>query len=218
MHFYPRNKKFKTLAWPAWTLLTILFFSSHAAAQEACGEMDREGQFGPFDYTNAEDRANLPIVENYHFGPEVQKLKPGRDTGGDLDYTLRAFPNHHRALERMIEFSLQSKALTPPGAHYSIHCYFDRALRQKPDDGIVYMLWGNYLAKTNKPQDALKKYQEAVRLLPDNGNVNYNAGLFYFNQKDYELAYQHAKKAYDAGFPLQGLKNKLQKAGKWREG
>ena len=113
-----------------------MLLSSGSPARGACGEMAPPGQFGPYDYTKAEDRDNLPVVEKHHFGPEVQKLKPGQDTGGDLDYTLRAFPNHHRALERMIEFSLQSKALTPPGAHYSIPCYFDRALRQKPDEDV----------------------------------------------------------------------------------
>ena len=217
MRFYPLNKKLR-FKLPSVSLFFAAWLSAAAMAQDMCGPMDQEGQFGPFDYTNGEDRVNLGIVEQYHFTPEVQKLKPGPATGGDLDYTLRAFPNHHRALERMIEFSLKAKTAKPPGARYSINCYFQRALTMQPNDGIVYMLFGNYLSRLDKNKEALEKYQEAVRLLPENGNINYNLGLFYFNQKDYELAYQHAKKAYDAGFPLPGLKNKLQKAGKWREG
>ena len=199
----------------ALVLSPNLFSVGGLYAQEACGELDGPGQFGPYDYTNPEDRKNLPIVELHHFGPAVQSLRPGEQTGGDLDYTLRAFPNHHRALERMIEYSIRNKSIKPPGANFRLPCYFDRALRFKPDDGIVYMLFGDYLARTGKLQEALEKYKEALRLRPDDANVNYNMGLLYFNLKNYELATAHAKKAYELGFPLQGLKNKLQKLGKW---
>lgn len=213
MRFNVRNKLNPILLALA---LTLNFFSIGILhAQEACGALDGPGQFGPFDYTKPEDRTNLAVVESYHFGPKVQSLPPGAPTGGDIDYTLRAFPNHHRALERMIEFSIRNKSPKPPGASYNLPCYFDRALRIKPDDGIVYMLFGDYLARTGKPQEALEKYKEALRLRPDDANVNYNAGLLYFNLKNYELAIEHAKKAYELGFPLPGLKNKLQKIGKW---
>jgi hypothetical protein len=36
-------------------------------------------------------------------------------------------------------------------------------------------------------------------------------------KKDYELAKTYAKKAYELGFPLPGLKNQLIKAGKWED-
>lgn len=199
-------------------LTANLYFLERVYAQEACGPLNIQGQFGPFDYTSEEGRANLAVVENFHFGREVQNLRPGGSTtGADIDYTLRAFPNHHRALDRMVEFSMRTKSIKPPGAQYNLPCYFDRALRFKPDDGIVHMLFAGYLVKTGKPQEALEKYKEALRLRPEDANVNYNAGLLYFNLKNYDLAYQHAKKAYELGFPLPGLKTKLQQAGKWRE-
>jgi hypothetical protein len=37
----------------------------------------------------------------------------------------------------------------------------------------------------------------------------------YFDMKDYGKAVEYAKKAYDLGFPLAGLRNKLKQAGKW---
>jgi hypothetical protein len=36
-------------------------------------------------------------------------------------------------------------------------------------------------------------------------------------KKDYDLAKTHAKKAYELGFPLPGLKNQLIKVGKWED-
>jgi hypothetical protein len=39
----------------------------------------------------------------------------------------------------------------------------------------------------------------------------------YFDLKDYDKSLEHAQIAYAQGFPLPGLKHKLQKAGKWRE-
>jgi len=37
----------------------------------------------------------------------------------------------------------------------------------------------------------------------------------HLKKKDYELAIIYAKKAYELGFPLPGLRNKLMKIGKW---
>ncbi len=39
----------------------------------------------------------------------------------------------------------------------------------------------------------------------------------YLKEKDYEQAIVHAKKAYELGFPLPGLRNKLMKTGKLDE-
>ena len=42
-------------------------------------------------------------------------------------------------------------------------------------------------------------------------------GLAYADLKQYDKALESAHRAYGAGFPLPGLKNKLKRAGKWRE-
>lgn len=65
--------------------------------------------YGPFDYTSPTDRKHLGIVEHYHFTSDVEHLRKGASgsIALDLDYTLRAFPNHHRALNAMMTFQLQ---------------------------------------------------------------------------------------------------------------
>ena len=64
-------------------------------------------------------------------------------------------------------------------------------------------------------KEALTQYEQALKLKPNDPSINYNMGLVYFDTHDYSKALEHAKAAYNAGFPLPGLKNKLQRADKW---
>jgi len=201
-------------------LLIILVVANNLQAKENyCGPLSPPGQFGPFDYTNsAYKKVELQMVESAHFTSKVKNLTSGSTAaiGGDIDYTLRAFPNHYPALVAMGKLSLREKTVRPLGATYSVECYFERAIRFKPADGMVRMLYGNYLLKLGgRSDDVIEQYHEAVRLEPGNANINYNIGLLYLKKKDYELAIVHAKKAYELGFPLPGLRNKLIKSGKW---
>ena len=201
-------------------VFTMLMGSMNLYAAPHCGELSQPGGYGPFDYTiSANKQHALPVVEAHHFTPNVENLLHGNTgtLGGDLNYTLQAFPNHHRALAAMAKLSVRDKTLKPIGAKYSIECYFDRAIRFKPSDGIARMLYGNYLLKTGKTDKATEQLKEAVNLQPENPNINYNLGLLYAQKKDYEQANIYAKKAYELGFPLPGLKNKLKEAGKWED-
>ena len=159
------------------------------------------------------------MVEAYHFTQSVENLVSGSSgkVGGDLDYTLRAFPNHHRALVAIAKLSIKEKTSKPAGANYSVQCYFDRAIRFKPTDPIVRMVYGNHLLKVGQVDQATEQLREAHNLQPDNPTINYNLGLLYMQRKNYEEARNYAKKAYELGFPLPGLKNQLIQAGKWEE-
>lgn len=192
--------------------IAILSVSTGLEAANYCGELT-----GGKDYTDSEDRKSLGIVEEFHFTPNVEKLIKGQSSylGGDIDYTLMHFPNHHRALAAMAKLSVREKTQRPKGAAYSVECYFDRAIRFKPEDGVVRMLYGIYLTKLGESEKAIEQLNEAVKLQPENANINYNLGLLYLKKKDYEQAKTYAKKAYELGFPLPGLKNKLMEAGKW---
>lgn len=198
--------------------MAMLAASMQAMAAVGCGEL--ANAYGPFDYTNPDHRKNrIPVVEKFHFTPQVEHLIKGINSklGGDIDYTLRAIPNHHRALNSMANLAIKEKRQQPAEAEYSVECYFDRAMRFKPKDGIVHMVYGVYLKKQGKLDKAIEELNEADKLQPNNANIHYNLGLLYVDKKDYELARTHAKKAYQLGFPLAGLKKKLIKAGQWDE-
>lgn len=199
------------------TTVIILLISVNASAANYCGDL--KSSFGPFDYTNGENHSNLELVENFHFTPSVEQLIKGNTgtLGGDLGYTLAVFPNHHRALMAFSKLAIRDKKLRPDGARYSVECYFDRAMRFKPDDGIVRMIYGIYLSKSGNLGKAIEQLGEAERLQPENANISYNLGLLYLKKKDYAQARTYAKKAYKLGFPLQGLKNMLSAAGQWDE-
>jgi len=189
--------------------------TTHGA--EACGQLARFESGG--DYADPDDRQNLIVVEQYHFTPNVEHLLRGESgsLGGDIDYTLQHFPNHTRALAALARLGIRDKTSKPQGAKYSIACYFDRAIRFRPDDPQVRAVFGGYLLSLGQDDQALEQLQEAARLAPDNASTHYNLGLLYVKKQDYAHARECAHKAYTLGFPLPGLKNKLKAAGQWQD-
>jgi tetratricopeptide (TPR) repeat protein len=200
-------------------LLLLALCLSAAAGQarafDECGDL--RTHYGPFDYWI--DKPKLGIVESYHFTSEVETLKAGRSgyIGGDLDYTLRAFPNHPRALMAMIRLSEKEKTDHPRGAQFSVVCYLERAVRFRPNDSMARMIFGSYLAKRKKSAEALVQLEAAQKDAGENANLHYNIGLVYIDLGQFDKALVHAQKAYRLGFELPGLRAKLEKAGKWRD-
>ncbi|SEK27329.1 tetratricopeptide repeat protein [Nitrosovibrio tenuis] len=196
-------------------VLAVSFFATNlpAAPLPHCGAPSG------YDYTNSENRGYLGTVEQHHFTPGVENLRAGSTgtIGSDLSYTLMMFPNHHRALAALGKLSIRDRTLKPSGAQYSVECFFDRAIRFRPNDGIVRMVYGNYLVKAGQLDKAIEQLRTAVDLQPEDATINYNLGLLYMQKKDYKQAKTYAKKAYELNFPLPGLKNKLMEAGKWED-
>ncbi|MCV2217543.1 tetratricopeptide repeat protein [Thauera sp. Sel9] len=189
-----------------------------ALGQTACADPFSDGS-SPADYRMASEAARR-LVERVHFTDDVRMMRRGGSTNqiaADIAYTLRKFPNHHEALMTMGNYSLKVKLNPPPGAQYSVECWFDRALRFTPDDAMVKTVYGLYLIKRNKHNDAIAQLEAALAQAGDNANVHYNLGLAYFDLKRYDKALESAHAAYRMGFPLPGLKNKLARVGAWRE-
>lgn len=185
-----------------------------------CGPL--KNAFGPFDFrTVSSDRRT--VVETFHYEPGMQGIRRGqwRNERGfiwnEFDYTLRAMPNHHGALAAIDKMGIVFNSDRPRDAAKTGHCYFLRAVEFAPDDGRVRLLYGLYLLRRNRFDRAVEQLRLAESMVPDDGNVQYNLGLAYLRMKDYEKALGHAHRAYTMGFPLEGLKNLLKKAGHWRE-
>lgn len=200
-------------------LCALAFMPFHAAqaqstiANMGCGSL--QNGYGPFDYRA--DKGKLGIVEQYHFGPEQENLTKKVGLGSNIDYTLRAFPNHHRALMSMMKLGAREKAAKVKGADYTVECYMVRAETFRPDDAMVKVIYGLYLMQSGRPKDAVGKLESARQIDSQNANVNYNLGLAYSDLKQYDKALESAHRAYAAGFPLPGLRDKLKRAGKWRD-
>ena len=185
------------------------------ASRGICGELSNA--YGPYDYRS--DRDKLPIVESAHFTPEVEALIRGLTglLGGDIDYTLRAFPNHHRALLTMMRLGDRMKSIQPAGAKYTIDCYFQRAVRFKPDDTTARMLFASYLNKNGRTAEANQQMEQTLALAGDNSFTHYNAGLVFMDLKNYDKALKQAHTAYALGFTRPELREALKKVGKWVE-
>ena len=205
-------------------LLLLLVFSSYSAVAEDfsdCGEIYR-GAYGPFDYTNPiHFSEKLPIVERAHFTSEVESFEGHNKCGGngcqvtgDIEYTLHAFPNHHRALLAMTRYHIEGSHKKKPMI-YLPECWFERAMRFTPQDGTVRMIYGYYLSKIGNPTGALQQYEKAVEMMPNSAEAHYNVALLYAKLENFEAARTHAHRAYELGFPLPGLRRKLERAGQW---
>lgn len=197
-------------------------------AANACGSL--ANAFGPFDYRPDHYKPvpgdqyshayKLNLVEIAHFTPKVEALLAGQSTnlaGPDLDYTLRAFPNHHRALAALLRLSERTKLTQPLGLPRSIGCYFDRAARYVPDDVIVRMLYASFLFKAGQAPRAREEIEQAQRLAGDNPYTNFNIGLVCVEAGEYDMALKQAHRALALGFPRLDLKEKLVAAGRWSE-
>ena len=197
-------------------ILGIGVCTATAVAQEVAGCGSLVNAFGPFDYRDPLARQqSLQVVETHHFTPDVESLKRGKTSSAaidDLDYTLRAFPNHHRALNSVARYALQGGKFAKDTSIPSADCYFKRAIAFRPNDEIVRMIYANYLTKHDQQDAARTQYEEALSLAPDSIEVNYNAGLYFVSQGDLPRAKQLAKIAYAGGYPLPGLQRKIAEA------
>ncbi|WP_338769336.1 tetratricopeptide repeat protein [Massilia sp. METH4] len=194
--------------------VALLLLAAAAGAKPYCGEITNA--FGPYDYRDPPDNS-LYMVEHAHYTEEVAAGVKGNtgSIGGDLDYTLRVFPNHVKALTTMAAVAARSKVNKLAGANYPVECYFERAVRFKPDDALAWGAYGKYLYGIGQAERAMPMLQKAYDMAPDNASVNYNLGIAYFRAKQYDLAVKHAKAAYQHDFPLDGLRNMLVGARKW---
>jgi Tfp pilus assembly protein PilF len=202
------------------TIALCLGLCSGAAFAQDCGELTHAGG-GPWDYNDPEAKAKmLWRVEQAHFDANVRRLKGAEyrnkadhTVPGDIDYTLRAFPNHPEALDAMGRYYLLHPE-TGRVSEYTPQCWFDRAIRWRPNDGMVRLVYGIFLYRMGHPKEALEQYERAVALAPGSAEAHYNLGLLEVELGDLDSAVVHAARAYELGFPLPGLRRKLAAAGR----
>jgi len=203
-------------------MLAALLQANAALADEedgstGCGRLRSAGQYGPYDYRTA-TKAQVEVVLFNHFTSDVENLRRGVTTGkhpaGDMDYTLRALPNYARALVAMMRIAERENTDQPAGAQYTVACYFERALRFRPDDHIVRMLYASYLMKKNHPEDAIPQLDYVASTAdPENALTHYNLSLLYLDAAQYDKAKEQALQAETLGKPIDAIRARLSTAG-----
>lgn len=192
-----------------------------------CLPLHRAGKHGPFDYNKASG-AERHLVESAHFNEHYQKYRLGsakfrksdhiiETPAAGFSYTLWAFPNHPQALAAMEDIAFKSKTDTPAGSQLRIHCYFQRAVKFTPEDPIVRAMYGYYYARRGQKNAAMQQLDRAESLNDGISSVAVYAAFAYFELKEFEKSLNAAKQAYQMGYQLPGLRNKLERAGKWHD-
>ncbi len=198
--------------------LPVTVLAQQQEAPSPCGPVAIPGHYGPYDYVS--EAAKVVIVNQGHFTNQVENLHPKGQTGylgADLTYTLNASPNHHRALATLMAYGAKTKSLQPPHMGLTIECYFDRAVRFRPEDGVVRALFGLYLHQINRTNDGLKQMAAAAHFAGDDGQRHHSIGLGYLEMGRSDLALQQAHRALKLGFPSVALVEKLKAGGQWQE-
>lgn len=206
---------------PFISLLTALTLAGLAAQSTAqpepqCGLL--EWNYGPFDYRSS-THGQRRLVESAHFTPEAERLisAPTGSLGGDFRYTLSVFPNHPRALLAMERLAQKQRQDPPDGAKYSVECWYERALRFRPDDHIPRLLYANFLISRQRIDEARRQLDYVERTTEDNPFAQFNVGMVYADIKDYDKALVQAHRAIAMGFERSELKDRLIAAGRWVE-
>lgn len=201
-------------------LLALIGGSGAAFAQTAqgisCGSLTNH--YGPYDY-RTQKGGTLGIVEGAHFTAEVENLIKGATgyLGGDLAYTLGAFPNHHRALLSMAKLGVKEKTNQPRGAKYTVECYFERAVRFQPNDTVARGLYAQYLLQNGRKDESVAQLDVAASYAKENPFSVFNIGLLYFDAGAFDKAVVQAQLAQEMGFPRTELIDELKRVNKWQE-
>jgi tetratricopeptide (TPR) repeat protein len=163
-------------------------------------------------------RWSIADIDRNHYEPAVSRMRSGERTErviSDLNYLLQRWPNHYPGLQAIIEYESRG------GRFYgypSAQCYFVWAHENYADDSRVLMMEAYYYwKKKGDKRAAIFLYEEALAVDPTSVDLQYNLGLVYFDTGDYTKSLEHAWVAYDGGYPLPGLRKKLEGAGAWRD-
>lgn len=179
----------------------------------SCGNL--ANHYGPFDY-RVNRGYTLSVVEDAHFTPLIENLIRGKTSsiGADLAYTLRTFPNHHRALIAAERWADRAGTQRPVDMQYTIECYYLRALTFKPDDTVVRLLFARYLHKLSRTADGIAQLQIVLNQQGVSALSIYNTGLVALELKDFETAATAAVRAKNMGIENRHLLDQLSALGK----
>jgi tetratricopeptide (TPR) repeat protein len=176
---------------------------------------DKNTRLTDYRLRNSSDQMRQEFGINWlhHTGPARERVFSGDysyNVIDDLNFTLVRWPNHRDALQVLIKFDL---AGGKNGKYAPTDCYLRHAHEFAPDDPEVLLLQAYYHHRKGDKEKAKSEYLQALELDPGNAEAHYNLGLLLVDLKDFKAAVAQAELVYRNGYPLIGLRNKLEKAG-----
>jgi tetratricopeptide (TPR) repeat protein len=165
------------------------------------------------DYYANKGSAAVANVEYNHLGPCEKRLAERNylKTLDECGFILKIFPNHPTALLLTTDACSQWKS-----PKCMLNDMFERAVAINPKAAQTFVVQGIYLHRTKQYEQAIQSFSYALKLDPNSMNAHYNVALTYFETKQFDLANEHAQKAYSLGATLPGLRERLTQAGYWK--
>jgi tetratricopeptide (TPR) repeat protein len=91
-----------------------------------------------------------------------------------------------------------------------------RVIELHPKRFEPYAMLSNIYAEAKRDAEAIAVLEQADRAAEgQSAEIRYSLGLLNLKQGKIDAAVEHARVAYALGFPLEGLKNRLKKLGRW---
>ncbi|MCF6353717.1 MAG: hypothetical protein L3J26_01215 [Candidatus Polarisedimenticolaceae bacterium] len=131
---------------------------------------------------------------------------------GEFNYTaIRIQENHPLWSEIYANVGLVNWEL---GHHEKAFSALNTGIRVQPESPSAYLAMAQLFFKEKKLGKAVDILKRAKAKIGDKSvELSYFLGLAYFETGQMEKAKEEAKKAYEGGYPLLGLKNKLKRKG-----
>jgi predicted Zn-dependent protease len=186
---------------PRFVLAVLLLALSSAEAQVS---------YSYYDPSEAAVR-QLRTVEQYHFGKGMARMeaREWRLAMAEWDFILRYFPDHPRVLYLMSSTSIKANL------GEQAEEYFRNAMALNARNASTHAIYGIHLYSLNKLDDAIEAFQQSLSLDPMSAETHYNLGIAYAAAGKLAAANRHAQAAYNLGYPLPGLRDKLRRMGAW---
>jgi len=199
--YFPQVRCFKCVQIAAFLFLIVgilsLIFSLNGVVFPLYAQIVTNDYFDPL-----RDQKLLTINEQYHLskGKFYKRFREGIVSGNfklaiaELDFVLRYWPNHPKALLLMASIAKMKK--DPNLADR----YFRKALHFYPQHAMTHGQYGHFLVEVGRIEEGIKHLQEGIKI---------NEKLI--------VAYEWLGEAYSLRGDSKRAKDALAKARHWRE-
>src|SRR5262245_58137250 len=155
----------------------------------------------------------LQNLDTLHIRVGNQNLRQRYFQGAfnEAQFVLSVVPNHPQGLILLVQTCEQW-----PTPKCLVEETFQRAIAVNPNAAGTHTTQGIYLHRKHRYKEAIESFKRALEVDPTSLNAHYNIGLAYLETKQYDLANQHAQRAYALGAPFPGLRKKLEQVGYWK--
>jgi len=96
-----------------------------------------------------------------------------------------------------------------------MECWYLRGFMIAPDDPVVRLMYGIFLANRGREAEALNNLKIADAATQSAPALQHQLGLAYIQIKQYRAAQLCALRLKRAKFPLDGVERQLREANKW---